>query len=95
MTYKYQFILLGDAIFRVLFWKYKSFRKRYRYIKSSPYNGDTILPIYFGENFEAEIPEVIHGMNGRQYIADYVEKYINYAFESMGLLRENRKLFIS
>ena len=58
-------------------------------------NGDAILPIYFGENFETEVPEIIHIMNGRQYIADHIEKYINYAFESMRLLRENRKLFIS
>ena len=58
-------------------------------------NGDAILPIYFGEKFEAEVPEIIHVMNGRQYIADHIEKYINYAFESMRLLRENRKLFIS
>ena len=58
-------------------------------------NGDAILPIYFGENFEAEVPKVIHIMNGRQYFADDIEKYINYAFESMRLLRENRKLFIS
>ncbi len=58
-------------------------------------NGDAILPIYFGDNFEAEVPKIIHVMNGRQYIADHIEKYINYAFESMRLLRENRKLFIS
>ena len=25
-------------------------------------NGDAILPIYFGENFEAEVPEIIHVM---------------------------------
>lgn len=58
-------------------------------------NGDAIFPIYFGENFEAEVPEIIHVMNGKQYVADHIEKYINYAFESMRLLRENRKLFIS
>lgn len=34
-------------------------------------------------------------MNGKRYIVDDHEKYVNYAFESMKLLRENRKLFIS
>ncbi len=58
-------------------------------------NGDAVFPMYFGENFEAEVPEVIHAMNGKRYVANHVEKYVNYAFESMRLLRENRKLFIS
>lgn len=58
-------------------------------------NGDAIFPIYFGERFEVEVPEMIHTMNGRQYFADHVGKYINYALEAMRLLRENRKLFIS
>ncbi|KKB51179.1 hypothetical protein HMPREF1212_01909 [Parabacteroides sp. HGS0025] len=58
-------------------------------------NGDAVFPIYFGEKFENEVPKVIHIMNGKRYIVDDHEKYINYAFESMKLLRENRKLFIS
>ena len=40
-------------------------------------NGDAILPIFFGENFEAEVPEIIHVMNGRQYNADTL-KYLDY-----------------
>lgn len=58
-------------------------------------NGDAVFPIYFGEKFENEVPEVIRIMNGKRYIVDDHEKYVNYAFESMKLLRENRKLFIS
>lgn len=58
-------------------------------------NGDAVFPIYFGEKFENEVPKVIRIMNGKRYIVDDHEKYVNYAFESMKLLRENRKLFIS
>lgn len=58
-------------------------------------NGDAVFPIYFGEKFENEVPKVIHIMNGKRYIVDDHDKYVNYAFESMKLLRENRKLFIS
>lgn len=58
-------------------------------------NGDAVFPLYFGDNFYAEIPKVIHKMNGRKYSEDGIEEYVNYALESMKLLRENRKLFIS
>lgn len=58
-------------------------------------NGDAVFPIYFGDKFEDEVPKVIHIMNGRRYIAEDHENYVNYALESMKLLRENRKLFIS
>lgn len=58
-------------------------------------NGDAILPLYFGEKFEKEIPEVIRKMNGERYSSDKVDKYVNCAFESMRLLRGNRKVFIS
>lgn len=38
--------------------------------------GDAILPIYFGDNFEAEVPKIIHVMNGRQYNADHIENIL-------------------
>lgn len=58
-------------------------------------NGDAVFPLYFGNNFKDEVPEVIHIMNGKRYIVDDLERYVNHALESMKLLRENRKLFIS
>ena len=59
-------------------------------------NGDAIIPVFFKiGNFENEIPEVICKMNGKPYISDDVDKFVNYAFESLHLLRKMRKLFIS
>lgn len=58
-------------------------------------NGDAVFPMYFGENFEEEIPEIIQTMNGKRYDSKQCDRYVNYAFESMRLLRETRKLFIS
>lgn len=59
-------------------------------------NGDAIFPIYFGEKFEDEIPEIIRIMNGKQYTTENdCEEYVNDALESLKLLRSNRKLFIS
>lgn len=59
-------------------------------------NGDAIIPVFFKiGNFKNEIPEVICKMNGKPYISDDVDKFVNYAFESLHLLRKMRKLFIS
>lgn len=59
-------------------------------------NGDPIIPLYFTEGgFYNEIPEVIQKMNGKQYQAENLDAYVNYALESLRLLRKNRKLFIS
>lgn len=59
-------------------------------------NGDPIIPLYFTEGgFYNEIPEVIQKMNGKQYQADNLDAYVNYALESLRLMRKNRKLFIS
>lgn len=59
-------------------------------------NGDAIIPVYFKEgNFENEIPKVICQMNGKLYTLDDVDKFVNYALESLRLLRQTRKLFIS
>lgn len=59
-------------------------------------NGDAIIPVFFNEGaFYEEIPEVIQKMNGKQYKAEYVDRFVNYALESFRLMRENRKLFIS
>lgn len=59
-------------------------------------NGDAIMPVFFKEgNFENEIPKVIRQMNGKLYASDEVDKFVNYALESLRLLRQTRKLFIS
>lgn len=59
-------------------------------------NGDAILPVFFqANNFNNEVPTVIGKMNGKLYASDDVDKFVNYAFESLRLLRQTRKLFIS
>lgn len=59
-------------------------------------NGDAIIPVFFKiGNFENEIPKAICRMNGRQYMLDDIDKFVNYALESLRLLRQTRKLFIS
>lgn len=59
-------------------------------------NGDTIYPLYFGDGtFEQETPECIREMNGHQYLVQELDKYVNYALESLRLLRKTRKVFIS
>ncbi len=59
-------------------------------------NGDTIYPLYFGNGtFEQETPDCIHQMNGHQYQAEELDKYVNCALESLRLLRKTRKVFIS
>ena len=59
-------------------------------------NGDAIVPVFFKtNNFENEIPSAISQMNGKQYTSDEVDKFVNYSFESLRLLRQTRKLFIS
>ena len=59
-------------------------------------NGDAIIPVFFNDGaFYEEIPEVIQKMNGKQYKTESVNRFANYALESLRLLRENRKLFIS
>ncbi|MEB3376244.1 toll/interleukin-1 receptor domain-containing protein [Bacteroides sp. CR5/BHMF/2] len=83
------------AIFCFLFWKTDHQDIDADILKILIDNGDAVFPIYFGEKFENEVPKVIRIMNGKRYIVDDHEKYVNYAFESMKLLRENRKLFIS
>jgi hypothetical protein len=59
-------------------------------------NGDAIIPVFFHDGaFYDEIPEVIQKMNGKQYKTEFVDRFANYALESLRLMRENRKLFIS
>lgn len=59
-------------------------------------NGDPIIPLYFTEGgFYNEVPEEILKMNGKPYQADNLDAYVNYALESLRLMRKNRKLFIS
>ena len=59
-------------------------------------NGDAILPVFFhADNFKNEVPKVIQEMNGKLYTSADVDKFVNYAFESLRLLRQTRKLFIS
>ena len=59
-------------------------------------NGDPIIPLYFTlGGFYNEIPEVIKKMNGKHYQAENLDAYVNYALESLRLMRKNRKLFIS
>lgn len=59
-------------------------------------NGDAIIPVFFHDGaFYDEIPEVIQKMNGKLYKTEFVDRFANYALESLRLMRENRKLFIS
>ena len=59
-------------------------------------NGDAIIPVFFHDGaFNDEIPEVIQKMNGKLYKTENVDSFVNYALESLRLMRENRKLFIS
>ena len=59
-------------------------------------NGDAIIPVFFHDGaFYVEIPEIIQKMNGKLYKTEFVDRFVNYALESLRLLRENRKLFIS
>ena len=59
-------------------------------------NGDAIIPVFFHDGaFYDEIPEVIQKMNGKLYKTEFVDRFTNYALESLRLMRENRKLFIS
>lgn len=59
-------------------------------------HGDTIYPIYFRDgDFEQEMPDCIHAINGHQYKEEDVHKFVNCALESFRLLRKTRKVFIS
>ncbi len=58
-------------------------------------NGEAVFPLYFGDIFENEVPDVIRIMNGRRYVENDIDKYVNCALEAMKLMRERRKLFIS
>ncbi len=59
-------------------------------------NGDAILPVCFKKgNFANEVPGVIGKMNGKLYTSEEVDTFVNYALESLRLLRQTRKLFIS
>ena len=59
-------------------------------------NGDPIIPLYFTEEgFYDEIPKVIQVMNGKKYEECNLDAIVNYALQSLRLLRQNRKLFIS
>lgn len=59
-------------------------------------NGDAIIPVYFSKDgFYNEIPRLILVMNGKLYDSTQLDAFVNYALESLRLLRKNRKLFIS
>lgn len=59
-------------------------------------NGDAIIPVFFQEGaFDEEIPVAVHKMNGKLFAIGKEEQFVNYALESLRLLRQNRKLFIS
>lgn len=66
-------------------------------LKTLMSNGDPIVPIYFtDEGFNDEIPEAIQMMNGKRYKEEgNLDAFVNYALESLRLLRQTRKLFIS
>ncbi len=59
-------------------------------------NGDAIIPVFFTQDgFYNEIPKVIQVMNGKLYDSNDVNSFVDYALESLRLLRKNRRLFIS
>ncbi|GAB3879383.1 hypothetical protein GCM10028824_42750 [Hymenobacter segetis] len=59
-------------------------------------DGSMILPIYFNdESFSREIPGILANQNGIQYNEIEREKIVSTALESFGLLRSERKVFIS
>jgi hypothetical protein len=59
-------------------------------------NGDAIFPIYFEkDSFHKEVPSLLYPMNGRFYDGSKVDRYVNCALESLRLIRNNRKLFVS
>ena len=59
-------------------------------------NGDPIIPIFFTKGaFYDEIPKVLQIMNGKEFNIDNLDSFVNYALESLRMLRKNRRLFIS
>lgn len=59
-------------------------------------NGDAILPIYFKENnFNNEIPIILHPINGVFAGNRTTCYYVNIALQGLRLLRKTRRVFIS
>lgn len=57
-------------------------------------DGVAVLPI-FNDSFSIEIPKLLENQNGLKYEAESTQKVVNLIFESFGLLRNTRKVFIS
>lgn len=55
---------------------------------------NTVFPIFFS-NFEQEIPEILHPINGISYTDIQLDNIVNVAFEELRLLRKKRRVFIS
>lgn len=55
---------------------------------------NTVFPIFFS-NFEQEIPEILHPINGIRYTNIQLDNIVNVAFEELRLLRKKRRVFIS
>lgn len=55
---------------------------------------NTVFPIFFS-NFEQEIPEILHPINGIRYTDIQLDNIVNVAFEELRLLRKKRRVFIS
>ena len=59
-------------------------------------NGDAVFPIFFtDEQFQQEIPAVLHPINGKLYTDGLLDSIVNVAFEELRLLRKVRRVFIS
>ena len=55
---------------------------------------NTVFPIFFS-NFEQEIPEILHPINGIRYTDIQLDNIVNVVFEELRLLRKKRRVFIS
>ena len=65
-------------------------------VKKLKGNADAVFPIFFTEDqFNLEIPNVLHPINGKLFTDDALDSIVNVAFEELRLLRKTRRVFIS
>lgn len=59
-------------------------------------NADAVFPIFFTEDqFNLEIPNALHTINGKLFSVSTLDSIVNVAFEELRLLRKKRRVFIS
>lgn len=65
-------------------------------VKKLMSNADAVFPIFFTEGqFNQEIPNVLHPINGKLFTDGALDSIVNVAFEELRLLRKTRRVFIS